>query len=387
MSSKQIYKCLYPLSFLYGIGVRIRNALFDWGFLRSQSFDVPVISVGNITVGGTGKTPHVEYLVRLLRTQFHVAVLSRGYKRKSSGFLEIGRHTPVEQSGDEPFQMKQKFPDIPVAVDKKRCRGANLLLARNPETEAILLDDAFQHRYIQPGINILLINYHRPLCNDALLPAGRLREPASAQHRANIVIVTKCPDNIKPMEYRILSKQLRLYPYQQLYFSTIRYGAIYPLQAPGAYDGITLPSLAEEDAILLLTAIASPDATLCELNKYPAQKHLLTFPDHHFFNKADMEKLDAQFKAMPGRRKIIVTTEKDATRLAQLPCLGEDIKKHIYILPIGISFLQNQQEKFNKYIIDYVTKNSRNSKLPERQDAHTSQHGHHLRDRIRQPGA
>lgn len=366
MRSKQICKCLYPLSFLYGTGVRIRNALFDWGVLHSQSFDVPVISVGNITVGGTGKTPHVEYLINLLRPRFNIAVLSRGYKRKSSGFMEIHTHTPVEQSGDEPLQMKRKFPGVHIAVDKNRRRGIQLLLGQTPPIEAILLDDAFQHRYVQPGINILLINYHRLLCNDALLPAGRLREPASEQHRANIVIVTKCPGNIKPMEYRILSKQLNLYPYQQLYFSTIKYGAIYPLHSQGAYGNITLASLTEKDSVLLFTAIASPEAIVCELKKHPSRIHTANFPDHHFFNKTDIRELGDTFNSMPGERKIIVTTEKDATRLLRLPYLEEKLKSHIYILPIEISFLQNQQEKFNKYITDYVTKNSRNSSLSKR---------------------
>ena len=363
--SQQVHKCLYPLAFLYGIGVRIRNLLFDWGMLRSQSFDVSIISVGNITVGGTGKTPHVEYLINLLQPKFNIAVLSRGYKRKSSGFLEITPDTPVEQAGDEPFQMKKKFPHAHIAVDKSRCRGTQKLLSQTPPIDAILLDDAYQHRYIQPGINILLINYHRLLHNDALLPAGRLREPASGQHRANIVIVTKCPDNIKPMEYRILSKQLNLYPYQQLYFSTIQYGPAYPLETTSE-ECLALPSLTGEDAILLFTAIASPEAILRELKKYPAQTHALSYPDHHFFSKADIGKLEATFNALPGKRKIIVTTEKDATRLHHLPYLGEELKRHIYVLPIEISFLQNQQEKFNKYIIDYVTKNSRNSSLSKR---------------------
>ena len=184
--------------------------------LKSRSFDTPVISVGNITVGGTGKTPHVEYLVRLLKNQQHVAVLSRGYKRKSKGFLLAANNTPMSDIGDEPYQMKQKFKDIDVAVDNKRTRGIQNLISGDytgKPVDVILLDDAFQHRYVKPGLNILLIDYHRLVIYDKLLPAGRLREPVSGKDRADIVIVTKCPKTLTPMEFRVLTKQMNLYPY------------------------------------------------------------------------------------------------------------------------------------------------------------------------------
>ena len=193
----KINEWLLPLSWLYGIGIRFRNFLFDVGILKSQDYKVPIISVGNITVGGTGKTPHVEYLVKLLKDQFNVAVLSRGYKRKSRGYVLADKDTPMQQIGDEPYQMKQKFPGITVAVDKNRRRGI-AQLTEDDKVDVILLDDAFQHRYVKPGVNILLVDYHRLIIYDKLLPAGRLREPLPGKNRADIVIVTKCPTASSP---------------------------------------------------------------------------------------------------------------------------------------------------------------------------------------------
>lgn len=370
----KINRWLYPVAFLYGIGVRLRNKLFDWGILHSTAYDIPVISIGNITVGGTGKTPHTEYLIRLLQKDFKVAVLSRGYKRKSTGFQLIGLDTSAEQSGDEPYQIKQKFPNIYMAVDKDRRHGIELLSREDiaPNVEVILLDDAFQHRYVQPGINILLIDYHRLICNDALLPAGRLREPASGKHRANIVIITKCPTNIKPMEYRILSKQLDLYPYQQLYFSTLKYGDLTPIVQSPENKAKPLSSLSKDDNILLFTGIASPKQIIRDLEAYTSTIESLSFPDHHFFNKEDVDLLTKRFESMPGEKKIIVTTEKDAARLTCSPHFGDELKKYIYVLPIEIEFLQNQQDSFNQNIIGYVRKNKRNSILSKRENAYKS---------------
>ena len=220
-----INKKLRPLSWLYGLGVGFRNMLFEAGILKSHTYATPVISVGNITVGGTGKTPHVEYLIRLLKDKTNLAVLSRGYKRKSRGFLLADNDSTMYDIGDEPFQIKQKFPDITVAVDKKRTRGISRLIngEAGKDIDVILLDDAFQHRYVRAGISILLVDYHRLIIYDELLPSGRLREPVGSKDRADIVIVTKCPPDIKPMDYRVITKAMALYPYQQLYFSTHEY--------------------------------------------------------------------------------------------------------------------------------------------------------------------
>ena len=217
----KIHKWLYPVSWIYGAVVTVRNKLFDWGFLRSKSFDVPVICIGNLSVGGTGKTPHTEYLIKLLRNSYHVAVLSRGYKRHSRGYVLATSQSTAHSIGDEPYQMYTKFPSVTLAVDENRCHGIEQLLAiKEPPIEVVLLDDAFQHRYVKPGLSILLTDYHRLFCDDTLLPAGRLRESVNGKNRAQIVIVTKCPQDIKPIDYNIITKRLNLYPYQQLYFSS-----------------------------------------------------------------------------------------------------------------------------------------------------------------------
>ena len=210
----KIHEWLTPLSWLYGLGVGFRNLLFRLGVLKSRAFDIPVISVGNITVGGSGKTPHVEYLVSLLLDKMKVAVLSRGYKRKSRGYVLANNESTMSQIGDEPYQMKQKFPTLYVAVDKKRTRGIDILTSdeRTKDVDVILLDDAYQHRYVKPGVNILLVDYHRLIIYDKLLPAGCLREPQEGKSRADIVIITKCPKDLRPMEYRVLMKALDLYP-------------------------------------------------------------------------------------------------------------------------------------------------------------------------------
>lgn len=371
----KIHRWLYPIAALYGMGVNLRNQFFDWGLLREQSFDVPVISIGNITVGGTGKTPHTEYLVRLLKQHFQVAVLSRGYKRKSRGFLLAGPDTPMEQIGDEPFQMKQKFPDVHVAVDADRRRGISRLCQTEvtPEVEVVLLDDAYQHRYVKPGVNILLVDYHRLIKDDALLPAGRLREPERGKSRANIVIVTKCPRDIKPMDYRVLSKRMDLFPYQRLYFSTIAYGKLRPLSggaSGGCFGERPLDSLGADEKVLLLAGIASPAVLKEELEKRAGQVELLAFPDHHAFTDNDIVRLRRQFAALGEGRKIIVTTEKDATRLEGHPALDDELRRAIYTLPIEVEFLQGQQETFNEQIIRYVRANSRNSILHKKQDAY-----------------
>lgn len=369
----KINKWLYPFSFLYGMGVNLRNQLFDWSILPSKSFNVPVICIGNITVGGTGKTPHTEYLIKLLQKEFQVAVLSRGYKRKSKGFVLATPDTPMTAIGDEPYQMKQKFPNVHVAVDADRRNGIEQLCSPHitPEVEVVLLDDAYQHRYVKPGINILLVDYHRMIGEDVLLPAGRLREPERGKNRANIVIVTKCPHDMKPMDYRIISKQMGLYPYQKLYFSTLVYGKLTPLGHKGEEPATRqLASLEKDEKVLLLTGIASPKQLLQDLAQYTQHIETATFPDHHAFTAKDMANIKRRFEQMGEGKKIIITTEKDATRLNGHPHLDETLKAAIYTLPVEIEFLQNQQESFNKNITGYVKANSRNSILHKVTDNH-----------------
>lgn len=371
----KINKWLYPFSFLYGLGVNLRNQLFDWRILPSRSYDVPIICIGNITVGGTGKTPHTEYLIKLLQKDFQVAVLSRGYKRKTKNFVLATLETPMMNIGDEPYQMKQKFPHVHVAVDADRCNGVEQLCAPNisPEVDVVLLDDAYQHRYVKPGINILLVDYHRMIGEDALLPAGRLREPERGKNRANIVIVTKCPPNMKPMDYRIINKQMELFPYQKLYFSTLTYDELTPL-AHNAKDTPPatrpLSSIEKDEKVLLLTGIASPKQLLQDLEQYTSHIKTATFPDHHAFTAKDIAQVKRQFDLMGEGKKLIITTEKDATRLINHPHLDETLKNSIYILPVKIEFLLNQQESFNENIISYVRANSRNSILHKSKNAH-----------------
>ncbi|MCR5678585.1 MAG: tetraacyldisaccharide 4'-kinase [Prevotella sp.] len=370
----KINESLLPLSWIYGLGVKLRNFCFDVGLLKSRSFHVPVISVGNITVGGTGKTPHVEYLVRLLKEKYHVAVLSRGYKRKTSGFLLANDQTTVRDIGDEPYQMKRKFPTVSIAVDKKRVRGIQRLAENDARLDVVLLDDAFQHRYVKPGVNILLVDYHRLIIYDKLLPAGRLREPLKGKDRADIVIVTKCPKNLKPMEYRVITKAMNLYPYQNLYFTTLDYDAPAPV-FPDENAGVRNPVADGNDHskplnVLLLTGIASPRQLEEDLAQtMPAAVVTpMTFPDHHQFKAGDIERINSTFDALPQPR-CIITTEKDAVRLQTAQGLSPLVRKNIYALPVRISFIQpDLKENFDNAITGYVLKNSRNSILTKGKD-------------------
>ena len=369
----KINEWLTPLSWLYGLGVKLRNFLFDTGIRKSQKFKTPVISIGNITVGGTGKTPHVEYLVRLLQDHLRVAVLSRGYKRKSSGFVMAGDSTTMSDIGDEPFQMKQKFPKVTIAVDRNRVHGINCLTdndSKKSNIDVVLLDDAFQHRQVKPGINILLVDYHRLIIYDKLLPAGRLREPLKGKDRADIVIVTKCPKDLKPMEYRVITKAMNLYPYQQLYFSTLDYEELQPVFK----DTKELKSKKDlkTQNILLLTGIASPRQMNEDLKPIVKSITPLTFSDHHSFSPNDVELLNATFAEMPSP-KCIITTEKDAARLLTTEGMSDEVRKNLYKLPVRISIIQNQEEAFNQHIMSYVLKKSRRTLTHKK--SNTQKHG------------
>ena len=394
----RIRESLIPLSWLYGGAVRLRNFFFDIGLLKSRTFQVPVIAVGNITVGGTGKTPHVEYLVRLLKEKFQVAVLSRGYKRKTSGFIVADSHSTSSDIGDEPCQMKRKFADITVAVDAKRVRGIQKLTEADDNLDVVLLDDAFQHRYVKPGVNILLVDYHRLIIYDRLLPAGRLREPLSGKNRADIVIVTKCPQQLKPMEFRVITKAMNLYPYQHLYFTTLRYGKPYPLfdendnendnvndnvnlnvndnenvnddlnlnvnDNENANEDLNLNALMAGSNVLLLTGIASPQQLHTDLEAYSSlSMQTLTFADHHNFRAADIRRINDTFAQM-SKPAVIITTEKDATRLSNVSGLSDEVRSNIYVLPVSIRFMQQEQEqRLCEFLRGYVLKNSRHSTL------------------------
>ena len=369
----KIRRWLRPLSWLYGAAVHVRNKLFDRGILRSRSFGVPTICIGNLAVGGTGKTPHTEYLIRMLtQAGLHVAVLSRGYKRKSKGYILANDSHSAKQIGDEPYQMKSKYPHIRVAVDEDRAHGIRKLLQESqPKIDVILLDDAFQHRKVKAGLNILLTDYSRLWCDDTLLPAGNLREPTEGKNRAQIVIVTKCPPDIKPIDFNIIGKRLCLYPYQQLYFSGLRYGQLIPV-FPMQADCNSTFALKGDEQVLLVTGIASPAPLLREVETRAASVQLLEFGDHHDFSRKDLQAIDREFRRMTGPHKLIITTEKDGARLKNHPALPEALKPHLYMLPVEIEILQNQQQLFNQNIINYVRTYSTNSQLPEGKDAHSA---------------
>ena len=359
----KIHSSLLPLSFLYGMGVRFRNMLFDTGILESRSFPIPVISVGNITVGGAGKTPHVEYLIRLLCETKRVSVLSRGYKRRTKGYLLASSSSTSLELGDEPYQMYLKYGrQVHVAVSANRCEGIERLCSdpETKDTDMILLDDAFQHRYVKPGVNILLVDYHRLIVYDKLLPAGRLREPKDGKRRADIVIVTKCPPDLRPMDFRVITKALNLYPYQKLFFTTIEYGDLIPLFSNSR--SLALSEITSDYEVLVLSGIASPQHLLCDIQKHTENVIPMTFRDHHLFTPKDIARINNTFDSLSSKR-IIITTEKDAARLVGLDGLSDDVRNHIYALPIKTTFLLEQQEQFDEFILSYVLKNSKDSIL------------------------
>ena len=318
---------LLPLSWLYGLVVSIRNLMFDAGTLKSKTFPLPVICVGNITVGGTGKTPHTEYLIRMLSEKHQVAVLSRGYKRQSEGYVLATPTTPMTDIGDEPYQMKHKFPQIHMAVDKDRCHGIAELMKKEvqPPTDVVILDDAYQHRYVKAGLNILLMDYHRLIYLDKLLPAGRLRESSSGTKRADIVIVTKCPRDITPIERKGIERSLNIENWQKIFFSTYTY--------PDNMKGIGSNPL-------LVTGIASPEQMIYDLQKIVPEFDVMSFPDHHHFTENDINNIRTR-----AAGRTILTTEKDSTRLHGL----ENVK----VIPIEVEFIDGKEE-FDNIIRNYV---------------------------------
>ncbi|MBQ7157144.1 MAG: tetraacyldisaccharide 4'-kinase [Bacteroidaceae bacterium] len=349
------YPMLTPLSWMYGLATGIRNFMFETGVLKSKSYDVPIINIGNLTAGGTGKTPHTEYLIRLLQDSNQVAVLSRGYKRKSKGFILADATMPMSKIGDEPYQMKHKFPKIHMAVDKNRCHGIEKLIspAIKPEVDVILLDDAYQYRYVQPGVNILLMDYHRLVYYDKLLPAGRLRESAKGKNRADVVIVTKCPTYITPMDKRGIERSLCLETWQRLFFTTYRYDEAYKVTDKSVT--LSFDELKNKE-IVLVSGIASPEQLEYDLKKQGINFTSIHYSDHHNFTSADIKLIRQKAEG-----KIILMTEKDAARTDGL--FGEDIEK-IYALPIEVEFMGDKEDvEFNNIIKSYISKNSRNSIL------------------------
>jgi tetraacyldisaccharide 4'-kinase len=360
---------LYPVSFLYGVVVYFRNRFYDLNILKSKEFDVSVISIGNITVGGTGKTPHVEYLIELLKDKFEVATLSRGYKRKTKGFLWVEPDSKVLEAGDEPLQIKRKFPDISVSVCENRVTGVQKLLdsTGDKSPDVILLDDAFQHRRITPVINIVLIDYNRPLEDDNLLPVGNLRESASQLRRANIIIFSKCPPaEVTPIMRRIMQNNVGLRPYQAMFFTTFDYGKIKHVFSEKVLGDDFYKN--HEYAILIVTGIAYPRLIPEYLKQFADETEMLQYPDHHNFLPKDLKTISQKFESLKREKRVIITTEKDAVRLAELPDLNDEIRKALYFLPVKVKFLDEEGKLFNKKILNYVGENKSNLELHRRKN-------------------
>ncbi len=340
---------LLPFALLYGIGVWLRNLLFDLGVLPSESFDIPVICIGNLSAGGAGKTPHVEYLVRMLQGRYAIAVLSRGYKRKTKGYRLAQANSTAKEVGDEPLQMSRKFPDVRVAVDGNRRRGIRRLLRDHPEVNLVILDDAFQHRYVRAGLNLLLTGYYNPFFNNFLLPVGNLREAKFRANRADAVIVTKTPKVFSPLDRRYFLQKLKPYQLKKVYFSRLAYQPWEPL-----LPDVPPPPQDKPNNIFLLTGIARTEALEEHLKTRCKNLFVHKYRDHHQFTPANLRKLQAHYHKTIGNDKVVITTEKDAMRLYD-PLLSEYLKgMPIYYLPVTVSFHKQDKQTFDRLIFRFL---------------------------------
>ncbi|WP_029035555.1 tetraacyldisaccharide 4'-kinase [Salinimicrobium terrae] len=330
-------KLLYPFSILYGTAMHLRNYLYDSGVLSSQGYDLPVIAVGNLSTGGTGKSPMVEYLTHLLRTNYKVATLSRGYRRKSRGYILLTGGETATEVGDEPLQFKNKFPEVLVAVDENRSHGIDELLKENPKPQVVVLDDAFQHRSVTAGFYVLLTSYSKIYRNDLVLPAGDLREPIMGAKRANVIVVTKCPTNL-PLEEQIeIIKKLKPTAKQEVFFSSIEYSEV----VLGRNRSLKIQDL-KKTSFTLVTGIANPKPLVKHLQDLGLNFNHRAFKDHHNFTEAELKELQHE--------ELIITTEKDYMRLK-----NEISREKIFYLPITNRFLHGRKE-FDALILNYVQK-------------------------------
>jgi len=346
---------LIPFAVLYGLATNMRNFLFDCKILPSKKFPVPVICIGNVTVGGTGKTPFTEYIINILEKKYRVAMLSRGYRRKTKGFILASDSCSSDEIGDEACQIKKKFPKIIVAVDANRRRGISRLLElpEKDRPDVILLDDAMQHRYVTPSLTIMLTDYNNMYYDDYILPVGNLRESAQNVYDADIIVVTKCPDTIKPINLRIIEKNMSLMASQSLYFSSVRYHNIEALFKKEALKTCSLEDLDTDENILIIAGIANPQPLIDEVLLSCDNVKLCIYPDHHDFTQQDIEHIDSLFSAMPEKRRILCT-EKDAMRLKTLSFLPKKWKPFLYYLPISMELMFDQRENFDSKILKHV---------------------------------
>ncbi len=346
---------LYPLSILFGMGVYFRNFLFDHNVLKSKSYDIPTISVGNLSVGGTGKTPHIEYLVNLLKPHYSIAVVSRGYRRKSEGLQVSSPESTPEQLGDEPFQIFQKNQDITVVADGNRQRAIEYLQGLPSPPQVILLDDCFQHRYVKAGLSILLTDYNYPFYSDYLMPAGRLREPRQNKKRADIIIVSKTPSSTSEAEKANIAKRIKPLKNQEIFFSSL-----HNPECRGIKAGKIL-NANKDISVLLVTGIAKPGPIEDKIKDSFKLEECLHLRDHADFTDREIEDIKNKFQGIANKDKAIIVTEKDAVKLRNHTLLDDKIKDCIYYLPLEIVFLRSEEKILNKQILDYVAENQTNS--------------------------
>ncbi|MCB0397255.1 MAG: tetraacyldisaccharide 4'-kinase [Flavobacteriales bacterium] len=340
---------LFPLIPLYGLGVLLRNLCFDLGILKAHRFKVPVISIGNLSTGGTGKSPHILLLTDWLSPGNKVAVVSRGYGRNTKGFLYVNEHSTAKEVGDEPLQLKKNHPEIIVAVDEKRAHGISRVIQDHPDTDVVLLDDAYQHRHVKPGLNILLIDAQHFSKINLLLPAGDLREPFSARKRADIIIITRASPPLDPALVRAVKN--RIGPQATLYFSSVAYE-----QPKAVFQSTTVPSLKAQN-ILLVTGIARPDELLRHLLRHDNRITHLSFPDHHQFSPGDLQKIRTEFLTLDDKNAFILTTEKDAMRISTPDAADILADIPMFYLPISIQVTSESSTTLKNIIDAYIRKN------------------------------
>ena len=352
---KYLRLLLLPFSIVYGVVIIIRNWLYDAGLFKSTAFKTPVIVIGNLAIGGAGKSPMTEYLIRLFKTDTQLATLSRGYGRKTKGYVLAGATDTAETIGDEPAQFKHKFPDVTVAVCEDRVHGIDQLI---PQHNLIILDDAYQHRAVKPGLSILLFDHNTISSPQLILPAGNLREPFGGRWRADIIIISKCPDSLSNHQQQKIAGIIEPLPYQQLYFTTIAYKQLQYIS--GVESNIQID---KDTTVFLLTGIANPQPLLQHLQNNTGKIIHHNYPDHHQFTLKNITKLADDFVAASQQKKIIITTEKDAQRLRVHELLPIVNKLPILVIPIGVKFLNNDSKKFDQTLKDYVKQYTEHSQL------------------------
>lgn len=340
------------VSWFYGIGVSVRNCLYNMNVLKGEKFDIPIICVGNIAVGGSGKTPTVEFLVKKLSGSYNIAVLSRGYKRRTKGYIDVQLTDSYLRVGDEPKQIKQHFPDTPVIVCESRVAGVRGILEAYPSVNMVIMDDGFQHRKIVPRVNIILSDYSTPINENRLLPSGTLRDKPSQLYRANIFLVSKTPDNVKPIERNVMLKSFKMYAYQSAFFTYMRSGAPKPLFADMALED----SVADGVKVVALSGIANPKSFHQALaQRYNVVKEVV-YPDHYNYKVKDVRNLADELKEM-GDDVVVITTEKDGVKLTNSKLLPQHLCERLYVLPIELAFRNGDEDKFIQKILEDVKQN------------------------------